>query len=150
MRLTLVLIASLFAAIIGSGASIAIILAVFSSLRPVSTPGLLVLSTFVLPVVTVLLASVFVYRHTARRRKLQAFLTAILATVLSLTVFILASIATARTKPIELICGKESSRHDRVTRNPRVGSMAHNRADEPIGETTATKYVRSRERVLVR
>ena len=100
MRLKLVLIASLFAAIIGSGASIAIILAVFSSLRPVSTPGLLVLSTFVLPVVMVLLASIFVYRHTARRRKLQAVLTAILATVLSLTVFILASIATARTKPI--------------------------------------------------
>ena len=101
MRLKLVLIASLFAAIIGSGASIAIILAVFSSLRPVSTPGLLVLSTFVLPVVTVLLASVFVYRHTARRRKLQALLTAILAAVLSLTVFILASIATARSKSIQ-------------------------------------------------
>jgi uncharacterized membrane-anchored protein len=101
MRLKLVLMASLCAAIIGSGASIAIILAVFSSLRPLSTPGLLVLSTFVLPGVMVLLASIFVYRHTARRRKLQALLTAILATVLSLTVFILASIATARTKPIQ-------------------------------------------------
>lgn len=101
MRLKLVLIASLLAAIIGSGASIAIILAVFSSLRPVSTPGLLVLSTFLLPVVMVLVAAIFVYRHTARRRKLQAVLTAILATVLSLTVFILASLATARTKPIQ-------------------------------------------------
>ena len=101
MRLKLVLIASLFAAIIGSGASIAIILAVFSSLRPLSTPGLLVLSTFVLPGVMVLLASIFVYRHTARRRKLQAVLTAILAAVLSLALFILASIATARTKPLQ-------------------------------------------------
>ena len=96
MRPKLVFVASLLAAISGSGTSIAIILAASSSLKPMSAPGALVLSTFLLPALTVLLASIFVYRHTARRRKLQAFLTGILSIILSLTVFITASILTAR------------------------------------------------------
>jgi branched-subunit amino acid ABC-type transport system permease component len=102
MRLRLVLIASLLAAMIGPGASIAVILAVFASLRPISTPGLVVLSTFILPAATTLLATIFVYRHTARRRKLQAIATAILTIALSLTVFLVASIVGSRNKPIEL------------------------------------------------
>jgi hypothetical protein len=40
-----------------------------------SSPGLLVFSTLLLPVAAIVVASIFVYRHTARRRKLQAFLT---------------------------------------------------------------------------
>ena len=39
MRLKLVIIASLLAAVVGAGASIAIILGVFASLRPLSSPG---------------------------------------------------------------------------------------------------------------
>jgi glucose-6-phosphate-specific signal transduction histidine kinase len=96
MRLKLVLIVSLVAAFIGSGTSIAIIFTVFSSLKPITTPGLLVLSTILLPAISVFLASTFVYRHTARRRKLQAALTAILSILLSLAGFILASIVTSR------------------------------------------------------
>jgi uncharacterized BrkB/YihY/UPF0761 family membrane protein len=102
MRLKLVFIASLLAALTGAGASVAIILAVFSSLNTLSSPGLLVLSTFLLPIVTCLLASIFVYRHTARRRKLQAALTAILSIVLTLAAFIVASIVTARLRPLEM------------------------------------------------
>src|SRR6266487_955357 len=101
MRLKLVLIASVAAAAINTKASIAIILTAFSSLAPISTPGLLVLSTFLLPVGAVLLASSFVYRHTARRRKLQAALTAMLSIVFSLVVFIVTSILTSRTKPLQ-------------------------------------------------
>ncbi len=96
MRPKLVFVASLLAAISGSGASIAIILAASSSLKPILAPGALVLSTFFLPALTVLLATIFVYRHTARRRKLQAFLTVILSIFLSLAVFIVASVVTAR------------------------------------------------------
>ncbi|MGH9882649.1 MAG: hypothetical protein ACRD6N_14530 [Pyrinomonadaceae bacterium] len=102
MRLKLVLIASLLAALTGAGASVAIILSVFSSLNSLSAPGLLVLSTLLLPIVTCLLASIFVYRHTARRRKLQAALTAILSIVLTLAAFIVASIVTARLRPLEM------------------------------------------------
>ncbi|HKZ77184.1 MAG TPA: hypothetical protein VJ124_02595 [Pyrinomonadaceae bacterium] len=100
MRLKLVLLAALLAAIAGSGASIAIIITVFSSLRPIVKPGLLVLSTFLLPTAAVLLASIFVYRHTARRRKLQALLTVIIATLLTLALFIVASIFSSRTEKI--------------------------------------------------
>jgi uncharacterized membrane-anchored protein len=96
MRLKLVLITSLLGALIGSGISVAIILVVFSSLNPPAAPGLLALATLAPPLLAVLLASVFVYRHTARRRKLQALLTAILVTVVSLAVFVIASIITAR------------------------------------------------------
>ena len=96
MRLKLVMIASLLAGVVGAGASIAIILGVFASLKPLSSPGLLVISTFVLPVAAVSYASIFVYRHTARRRKSQAALTAILAFLLCLSAFIAASLIASR------------------------------------------------------
>jgi Ca2+/Na+ antiporter len=101
MRLKLVLISALIAAVGGAGAAIAIILSVFSSLKPITTPGLLVVSTYLLPLLATLLASVFVYRHTARRRRLQAVLTAIIALVLTILLFVLASIVTARREPIQ-------------------------------------------------
>ena len=100
MRLKLVFLSSLLAAVVGAGSSIAIIISVFSSLTPITTPGLLVLSTFLLPVLTVWLATLFVYRHTARRRKLQAALTTIIALLLTIAVFVLASLYTARREPL--------------------------------------------------
>ena len=99
MRLKLVFLSSMLAALVGAGSSIAIIISVFSSLSPMTTPGLVVLSTFLLPVLTVLLATIFVYRHTARRRKLQAALTTIIALLLTIAVFVLASVYTARREP---------------------------------------------------
>ena len=99
MRLKLVLMSSLVAAIVGAGSAIAIILSVFSSLRPITTPGLLVFSTYLLPILMILLAAIFVYRHTARRRKLQAILTATIALLLTILLFIVASIFTARRGP---------------------------------------------------
>lgn len=101
MRLRLVLITSILAALVGTGASITIILGVFSSLRSLRAPGPLMLLTLLLPIAAVLLGAFFVYRHTARRRKLQAFLTALLATFLSLCLFLLASILTARYEQIQ-------------------------------------------------
>ncbi len=101
MRQKLVLISSLVAAIVGAGSAIAIIVSVFSSLHPITTPGLLVVSTYLLPVLTTLLASIFVYRHTARRRRLQAILTAIIALLLIILLFIVASMVTARRTPIQ-------------------------------------------------
>ena len=101
MRLKLVLISSLVAALAGAGAATGIILSVFSSLRPITRPGVLVAATYLLPVSAVLLASIFVYRHTARRRKLQAILTATLSILLTILIFIIASIATARRVPTQ-------------------------------------------------
>lgn len=101
MRLKLVIVCSLIAAVIGAGGAITIILLVFSSLTPLTKPGAVVLSTFLLPLVTTLIASIFVYRHTARRRRLQATLTTFISLLLILAAFVLASIVTSRTRPIQ-------------------------------------------------
>ena len=101
MRLKLVFISSLAAAIVGAGSVIAIILFVFSSLKPIATPGLLVFSSFLLPILTTALASIFVYRHTARRRKLQAALTTLTSLALILAFFLLASIIMSRRENIQ-------------------------------------------------
>jgi hypothetical protein len=101
MRLKLVILASLIAAIVGAGSAIAIILFTFASLEPVRTPGMLAVSTYLLPMLTTLLAAVFVYRHTARRRKLQAALTVLVTLLLSLAFFVCASILTSRGQPVE-------------------------------------------------
>lgn len=95
MRLKLVFAAAALAAFVGAGSCIALVLGVFS-VKALSSPGLLVASTLLLPVATTVFAAIFVYRHTARRRKLQALLTAIIAALLTLTLFILASILTTR------------------------------------------------------
>ena len=96
MRLKLVAIASLLAAVAGAGSCIALVLAVFSR-QALSSPGLLVLSSFVLPLAAIIFASIFVYRHTARRRRLQAFLTVVLATLLTISLLFVTSMLTART-----------------------------------------------------
>jgi phosphate/sulfate permease len=99
MRLKLVFVCSLIAAVVGAGGAIAIILFAFSSLSPLLKPGAVVFSTFLLPVVATLIAAIFVYRHTARRRKLQAALTTIISLLLILAAFVFASIVTSRSRP---------------------------------------------------
>ena len=103
MRLKLVIAASVLAAVVGAGSCIALVLGVFS-VKALSSPGLLAASTLLLPILTIVFASIFVYRHTAKRRKLQAFLTALLAIILTLTIFLLVSVLTSRNErgdPIE-------------------------------------------------
>jgi ABC-type Fe3+-siderophore transport system permease subunit len=115
MRLKLVLISSLIAAVVGAGSAVAIILFIFSSLKPIAAPGLLVVSTYLLPTLATLLAAIFVYRHTAKRRKLQAVLTAIIAAVLTIAIFFLASVLTARQEPP----------HPQPDLRPNVGLVTH-------------------------
>lgn len=99
MRLKLVFVSSMVAATVGAGSAIAIILWVFSSLKAITAPGSLVLATFLLPAGAILLASLFVYRHTARRRKLQAALTVLISVVLTITFFVIGSIVTPHISP---------------------------------------------------
>ena len=99
MRLKLVLIASLIAALVGAGAAIALILFVTSSLSSITTPGLFVIAAYLLPALAIFFAAMFVYRHTARRRKLQATLTVLISLLLTLTIFVGASMITARSVP---------------------------------------------------
>ena len=100
MRLKLVFLASLLAAVAGAGSCIALVLGVFSR-QALTSPGLLVASTFLLPLTAIIFASIFVYRHTARRRRTQAFLTLVLATLLTIALFIVTSIVTTRRDRME-------------------------------------------------
>jgi len=96
MRPKLVLGVASLAALIGAGSCIAILFASTASVSVPARPGLLVAASLLLPIATIIFAAVFVYRHTARRRKLQAFVTAVLATLLTLGLFVLATILSAR------------------------------------------------------
>jgi len=100
MRLKLVFAAAALAALVGAGSCIALVLGVFST-AALSRPGLLVASTLLLPAATIVFSAIFVYRHTARRRKTQAFLTTLIAILLTLAFFIVASIFSARRVPTE-------------------------------------------------
>ena len=100
MRLKLVLAASFLAAVVGAGSCIALVLCVFS-VKALSSPGLLLAATLLLPLAAIIFASIFVYRHTARRRRIQAFLTAILATLLTIGLLVFASILSSRRTPDE-------------------------------------------------
>ena len=100
MRLKLVIAASVLAAVVGAGSCIALVLGVFSA-QALSKPGLLAASTILLPIATIVIASIFVYRHTARRRKLQAALTVIISLVLTITFFVIGWIVTSRINPIQ-------------------------------------------------
>ena len=96
MRLKLVLIASLLATLIGAGGSIAIVLALFGSLEVLRHPTLKVAGTFLLPIATTAWAGIFIYRHTARRRRLQATLATMLTLLLTVATFISAVLLASR------------------------------------------------------
>jgi purine-cytosine permease-like protein len=99
MRWKLLLISTLVATIAGVGATLGIICCIFGSARSLTKPDLPVFLTFIIPLATVGLSSFFVYRHTARRRALQAIVTALLAGLLTLTLLILSSLLLAKRSP---------------------------------------------------
>jgi hypothetical protein len=98
MRWKLLLIASLIASLIGSGATLAIIIFLLGSTTHFSprTAGVIAFAPLVIPLAMIIVASIFVYRHTARRRKLQAMMTALLSALLMLTIFFLSEMFLAK------------------------------------------------------
>lgn len=89
MRWKLLFIVSAIASLVGAGAAISLILFLTGSpaaAQP-SPVDIIALSPLIIPVAIIIAASFFVYRHTAKRRKLQAMATALLSTILMLTVF---------------------------------------------------------------
>ena len=86
MRWKLFLITSLAAALLGAGASfgLAYFLRLDTSRASLAAPGLALASTLLIPVAVITFASIFVYRHTPRRRALQATATALLSIILTL------------------------------------------------------------------
>jgi hypothetical protein len=99
MRWKLVVIASLLATIVGGGSALGLVFGLTLTAESLSRPSLFALGALLVPIAAVATASVFVYRHTARRRRLQAILTALLASVLTLTILLLNSVLYTKPAP---------------------------------------------------
>ncbi|HZH91518.1 MAG TPA: hypothetical protein VEX70_12980 [Pyrinomonadaceae bacterium] len=85
MRWKLLIITSLVAALINTGGMRALAYWTIDDTACFPTPGpAAIFSVLAVPILFITLACIFVYRHTARRRKLQAALTALFALVLTL------------------------------------------------------------------
>lgn len=102
MRWRLLLITSVLAALLSAGASIGV--SRFLSLKPgrlTNTTDLFVIGALLVPFALITFASIFVYRHTAKRRPLQALATALLSASLTLAFLYASSFFLARTAPFE-------------------------------------------------
>ena len=101
MRWKLLLIASLIASIVGSGATLAIILLLAGSSKPLGSQDVVALSTLIIPIAMIIAASIFVYRHTARRRKTQAMAAALLSTILTLAIIFASTFFLSRSTRVD-------------------------------------------------
>jgi ABC-type transport system involved in multi-copper enzyme maturation permease subunit len=96
MRWKLLLICSLLATLLGTGATIGIILGFFGSPEAFGASTRFAIAILAIPVVAIVAASIFIYRHTSRRRRLQALLTALLTGVLTISILVLSSVLLSR------------------------------------------------------
>ena len=99
MRWKLLTVASLLAALVGAGVCFAAARFLQGPVPGAAQTGWVAAAILILPLAAITFASVFVYRHTARRRTLQAAATALLAALLTLTALLLCSILTRRPTP---------------------------------------------------
>ena len=104
MRWKLVIVASLLAAPLGTGASLAITYWLLGSTARfaapnLTTPDLAASGALLPPLAAITFASIFVYRHTSRRRPLQAMVTALLAIILTLAAFVAAAAFLSLNRP---------------------------------------------------
>ena len=89
MRWKLLIITSLSAALLSAGGIYALAYWMKAFMKPLSVQPYVLAGLIVILLVVTTLASIFVYRHTARRRKLQATLTAILSIILTLAALLI-------------------------------------------------------------
>ncbi|HYX28348.1 MAG TPA: hypothetical protein VE863_07265 [Pyrinomonadaceae bacterium] len=92
MRWKLIILASLIGAIIGFGLWCAITIAFFGSAINLARHDWILLASVLLPLGFAIFGGVFVYRHTARRRKVQAVTTAILSLILTIVGYCVADV----------------------------------------------------------
>jgi hypothetical protein len=82
MRWKLVVLSSITATVCGVGLWSLLIIVFFGTARRFAYNDLIVFASMLIPIGMAVFAGIFVYRHTARRRKLQAILTALFSIVL--------------------------------------------------------------------
>ena len=79
MRWKLVVVTSLTAAVVACGLWSTLAIGIFGSARAMARSDSILLSSLIIPLSITALASLFIYRHTARKRKTQAVITVLLA-----------------------------------------------------------------------
>lgn len=92
LRWKLLIVASLLAALVGAGTCFAIALFLLDPGQVISSRGWIVTATLLVPLAATVYVGVFVYRHTARRRALQAAAAVLLTLLLTLTALLLSSL----------------------------------------------------------
>src|ERR1700759_3164147 len=94
LRLKLLIVVSLLAAAVGAGICLSVR---FFLLEHSTGQGvLLAVATFFAPLAAIIYAAFFLYRHTARRRALQAASAALLTLILTLAALLLGSVLARR------------------------------------------------------
>jgi cytochrome bd-type quinol oxidase subunit 2 len=91
MRWKLLAIASFAAAFIACALWSGLVIGIFGSARALARNQWVLLSSALVPLAVAVYSGVFVYRHTSRRRKAQATFTAILALLLTVGTYLVAS-----------------------------------------------------------
>ncbi len=91
MRWKLLIIASFAAALLSCGLWSALAIGLFGSARALARSDWLLLASALIPLAIATYSGVFVHHHTARRRKTQATFTVILALLLTLVTYLIAS-----------------------------------------------------------
>ena len=91
MRWKLLVLVSLVAALLSLGLWSAVTIAVFGSARALARRDWLLLCSLLIPLGVTAYAGVFVYRHTARRRRTQAVFSILLTLLLSAGTYLVAS-----------------------------------------------------------
>ena len=91
MRWKLLFLTSMIAAVIGLALWSAFTIAFFGSARGLALHGWVLPGSFIIPVAFTAIAAVFIYRHTALRRKTQAIITVLVVLILSGGMYLAAS-----------------------------------------------------------
>ncbi len=90
MRWKLIIITSLIAALINTSGCIALASWTNGLINPLAIQHFPFAAIYILPLVIITLVGVFVYRHTARRRKLQSMVSVILSLILIVAALLVA------------------------------------------------------------
>ncbi|HVS21016.1 MAG TPA: hypothetical protein VHD88_04170 [Pyrinomonadaceae bacterium] len=91
MRWKLLVIASIVAALVACGLWSTLAIGLFGTARDLARHDWLLLASAAVPLAVTAFAGVFIYRHTARRRKTQAVFTVLLTLFLSVGTYLVAS-----------------------------------------------------------
>jgi len=91
MRWKLLVLASVAAAVLGVGLWSLFAITVFGTAWELARHDLVFLMSPLLPLVLIVYAGIFVYRHTARRRKTQALITIVVSLLIAPLIYLAAS-----------------------------------------------------------